>query len=69
LLQLTPTSLWVLGITLLALAAITCIPVLAQPFRFAPLSVQAWLSSFFIGLLLLPCFNIIKKIGLNFSIR
>ena len=69
LLQLTPTSLWVLGITLLALAAITCIPVLAQPFRFAPLSVQAWLSSFFIGLLLLPCFNIIKKIGLSFSLR
>ena len=69
LLQLTPTSLWVLGITLLALAAITCIPVLAQPFRFAPLSAQAWLSSFFIGLLLLPCFNIIKKIGLSFSLR
>ena len=67
--QLTPTSLWVLGITLVALVAITCIPVLAQPFHFAPLSPQAWLGSFLIGLLLLPCFNVIKKIGLHFAHR
>lgn len=67
--HLTPTSVWVLGITLLALVAITCIPVLAQPFRFTPMSGQAWLGSFFIGLLLLPCFNIIKKIELHFSPR
>jgi Ca2+-transporting ATPase len=67
--HLTPTSVWVLGITLLALAAITCIPVLAQPFRFTPMSGQAWLGSFFIGLLLLPCFNIIKKIEPHFSLR
>lgn len=67
--HLTPTSVWVLGITLLALVAITCIPVLAQPFRFTPMSGQAWLGSFFIGLLLLPCFNIIKKIEPNFSLR
>lgn len=67
--HLTPTSVWVLGITLLALAAITCIPVLAEPFRFTPMSGQAWLGSFFIGLLLLPCFNIIKKIELHFSLR
>jgi Ca2+-transporting ATPase len=62
---LTPTSLWVLGITLLALAAITSIPMLAQPFRFASMSAQAWLASFLIGLLLLPCFQVIKKIGLG----
>ena len=67
--QLTPTSLWVLGITLLALAAITCIPVLAQPFRFTPMSAQAWLGSFFVGLLMLPCFQVIKNIGLHFSRR
>ncbi len=65
--SLTPTSLWVLGITLLALAAITSIPVLAQPFRFASMSVQAWLASFLIGLFLLPCFQVIKKIGLSFK--
>ncbi len=64
---LTPTSLWVLGITLLALAAITSIPMLAQPFRFASMSAQAWLGSFLIGLLLLPCFQVIKKIGLSFK--
>ena len=67
--HLTPTSVWVLGITLLALVAITCIPVLAQPFRFTPMSGQAWLGSFLIGLLLLPCFNIIKKFELHFSPR
>ena len=65
--QLTPTSVWVLGITLLALAAITSIPMLAQPFRFVPMSGDAWLSSFLIGLLLLPCFQIVKKIGLRLS--
>ena len=64
---LTPTSLWVLGITLLALAAITSIPMLAQPFRFASMSAQAWLGSFLIGILLLPCFQVIKKIGLSFK--
>ena len=65
--QLTPTSVWVLGITLLALAAITSIPMLAQPFRFVPMSGDAWLSSFLVGLLLLPCFQIVKKIGLRLS--
>ncbi len=39
--RLTPTSLWVLTMTLLALAAITCVPVLAQPFRFESMSAQA----------------------------
>lgn len=63
--QLTPTALWVLSMTLLALAAITSIPVLAEPFRFASMSVQAWLGSFLVGLLLLPCFQVIKKIGLR----
>ncbi len=67
--QLTPTTLWVLGITLLALAAITCIPVLAEPFRFTPMSAQAWLGSFFVGLLLLPCFQVVKNIGLHFTRR
>ena len=60
---LTPTSIWVLVITLVALAGITCIPMLAQPFRFAPISAQAWLGSLLIGMLLLPCFHIIKNIG------
>ena len=60
---LTPTSIWVLSITLLALAAITCIPMLAQPFRFTPMSAQAWLGSLCIGVLLLPCFHVIKNIG------
>ncbi|MCE2860436.1 MAG: cation-translocating P-type ATPase [Oxalobacteraceae bacterium] len=63
--QLTPTSLWVLSMTLLALAAITSIPVLAEPFRFASMSVQAWLGSFLVGLFLLPCFQVIKKIGMR----
>ena len=63
--QLTPTSLWVLSMTLLALAAITSIPVLAEPFRFASMNVQAWLGSFSVGLLLLPCFQVIKKIGMR----
>jgi Ca2+-transporting ATPase len=66
---LTPTSSWVLGITLLALAAITCVPMLAQPFRFTPLSAQGWLGSLLIGVMLLPCFHLIKSIELHFGRR
>lgn len=58
---LTPTSIWVLGVTLMALIAITCVPVLAQPFRFGSVSVQVWLSCFVCGLLFLPGFQLIKK--------
>ena len=67
--KLTPTSLWVLGLTLLAMAAITRIDVLAQPFRFAPLTAEGWMSSFLLGVLMLPAFQIVKKIGLSFSNR
>lgn len=67
--KLTPTSLWVLGLTLLAMAAITSIETLAQPFRFAPLSAEGWLGSFLLGLLMLPAFQMIKKISLSFSDR
>jgi Ca2+-transporting ATPase len=66
---LTPTSIWVLSITLLALAAITCVPMLAQPFRFTPMNAQAWLGSLLIGVMLLPCFHLIKSIELRFSRR
>ena len=67
--KLTPTSLWVLGITLIALAAVTCIPWLARPFHFAPLSAYHWLGSFLLGLLLLPMFQLIKQIHVGFSTR
>ena len=60
---LTPTSIWVLGITLIALIAITCVPVLAQPFRFGSISVQVWLMCFVFGLLFLPGFQVIKQIA------
>jgi Ca2+-transporting ATPase len=67
--RLTPTSLWVLGITLLALVAITCVPWLARPFHFAPLSAFYWFGSFLLGLLLLPMFQLIKQIHAGFSTR
>lgn len=60
--ELTPTSLWVLGITLMALATITSLPLFADAFRFATLSPAGWLGSFIAGLLVLPGFQIIKKI-------
>ena len=59
--KLTPTSLWVLALTLLALIAITHIEILAQPFRFAPLTPEGWLASLLTGLLLLPVFQLVKK--------
>jgi Ca2+-transporting ATPase len=65
----TPTSIWVLGITLLALATITCVPMLAQLFRFTPMNAQAWLGSLFIGVMLLPGFHLIKNIELHVTRR
>jgi len=58
---LTSTSLWVLGVTLMSLIAITCVPVLAQPFRFGSISTQVWLVCFVFGLLFLPLFQVIKQ--------
>ncbi|MBM3337882.1 MAG: cation-translocating P-type ATPase, partial [Betaproteobacteria bacterium] len=58
---LTSTSIWVLGDTLMSLIAITCVPVLAQPFRFGSISAQVWLVCFVFGLLFLPLFQVIKQ--------
>lgn len=66
---LTPTSIWVLGATLMALVAITCVPVLAQSFRFDPISVQVWLMCFLFGLLFLPGFQLIKHTARYFDRR
>ena len=67
--KLTPTSLWVLGMTLLALLATTTIPFLAEALRFAAMSPAQWLGSFALGLLMLPGFQIIKKISHAFRQR
>lgn len=66
--KLTPTSLWVLALTLLMMASITSIDIFAQPFRFVALSPEGWLGSFLLGLLLLPAFQIVKKIGRALSV-
>ena len=47
---LPPITLWILGLTLLALLGITHVPALAQVFQFEVLSPLAWLSAFAWGL-------------------
>ena len=47
---LPPITLWILGLTLLALLGITHVPAVAQVFQFVVLSPLAWLSAFAWGL-------------------
>ena len=58
--RLTATSLWVLAATAVALLLVTGWPALAEAFRFAPLSLLQWLTSFACGLLMLPLFQLAK---------
>ena len=53
-------SLWVLGGTLLALLAVTSVPVLAQPFGFAPTSWSRWLGAFGAGAAAFGLFELAK---------
>ena len=54
--RLSPVSLWVLGGTLAALAAITTVPWLAAAFRFVPLPPLHWLLALASGLALAAVF-------------
>ena len=54
---LTPTSLWVLGGTLLALAAITFFPPVARAFGFTLLAPGHWLAALAVGCSLLLLFQ------------
>ena len=53
---LTPVSLWVMGGTLAALAAITTVPWLAGAFKFVPLPALHWLLALMAGLVLTVAF-------------
>ena len=46
---INPASRWVLGGTMLGLIAITCVPLLAEPFGFAPTGWKLWLAAFGTG--------------------
>jgi Ca2+-transporting ATPase len=57
---LSRISLWVLGLTTLALVAITSIPAIASIFRFSPPPLQYWLLAFTFGMGLLLFFQGVK---------
>jgi Ca2+-transporting ATPase len=59
---LTPVSRWVMACTLLALVAVTAIPVLAQAFGFQPLSAMQWMAAMAAGLAMLPLFHLSKLV-------
>jgi Ca2+-transporting ATPase len=59
---LTGVSRWVLSCTLLALLAITAIPVVAQAFGFAPLAPLHWLAAMAAGLAMLIPFQLGKRL-------
>jgi Ca2+-transporting ATPase len=58
--RITPISYWVVGGTLLALAAVTCIPVLAEPFAFAGTSPRYWFGALAAGGLSFLLFELAK---------
>ncbi len=60
--RLTPTTVWVLGATALALWLATGWAPLASAFRFAPLPVSVWMTSLALGLLMLPVFGIVARV-------
>ncbi len=60
--DLTPVSRWVMACTLLALVAVTAIPVLAQAFGFQPLSAMQWMAAMAAGLAMLPLFHLSKLV-------
>jgi Ca2+-transporting ATPase len=58
--RITPISYWVVAGTLIALAAVTCIPVFAEPFAFAGTSLRYWLGSMAIGVMVFLLFELAK---------
>lgn len=58
--RLTPVSRWVLAGTLLALLAVTQLPVLARNFGFVPLSALHWLAALAPGLAMVPLLHLSK---------
>ena len=58
--EITSVSYWVLGATALGLIAITGIPMLAEPFAFAPTSWAGWLSACGIGVCAFALFEAAK---------
>jgi Ca2+-transporting ATPase len=58
--QITPISYWVVGGTLLALAAVTCIPLLAGPFGFARPPISLWFGALAAGGMSFMLFELVK---------
>jgi Ca2+-transporting ATPase len=57
---ITPISYWVVGGTLLALAAVTCVPLLAGPFGFAQPPMSLWFGALAAGGLTFMLFELAK---------
>ncbi len=58
--DISPVSFWVLGATALGLVAITGLPVLAEPFAFAPTSLNLWLAACGVGVSAFALFELAK---------
>ena len=60
-------SYWVLGGTVFGLLAITCIPMLAEPFGFTPIAWGRWLAAFGIGAATFVLYEAVKLFLLSSS--
>ena len=60
--DLPPVSLWVMGGTVAALWGVTNVALLAQAFRFAPLSAAEWFGSAAAGAALLPLYLLARRL-------
>jgi Ca2+-transporting ATPase len=61
--RITPISYWVVGGTLLALATVTCIPLLAGPFGFAQPPMTLWFGALAAGSLSFLLFELAKFVA------
>ncbi len=59
--DLNPVSYWVLGGTALGLLAVTCVPLLASPFGFAPTTWSRWLGACATGIACFLLFDFAKQ--------
>ena len=59
---LSATPLWVLGVTLAALLAVTNVPAVTTAFGFALLAPSQWLMAFAAGVAMLPVFQLTKEV-------
>ena len=65
----TSISLWVLAMTLVALVLVTTHATLLCAFKFSPITISQWMTSFGFGLSLLTAFLVVQWLSNKLAVR